>query len=59
MKKKYLLGAFLGLLLSTPIFAQSNLGADYLKTGELKVAKEIFEKQVSQSPAEALSLIHI
>ena len=53
MKKKYLLGAFLGLLLSTPIFAQSNLGADYLKTGELKVAKEIFEKQVSQSPAEA------
>lgn len=53
MKKKYLLGAFLGLLLSTPIFAQSNLGADYLNTGELKVAKEIFEKQVSQSPAEA------
>lgn len=53
MKKKYLLGAFLGLLLSTPIFAQSNIGADYLQTGELKVAKEIFEKQVSQSPAEA------
>lgn len=53
MKKKYLLGAFLGLLLSTPIFAQSNLGADYLNTGELKVAKEIFEQQLSQSPAEA------
>lgn len=53
MKKKYLLGAFLGLLLSTPIFAQSNLGADYLNTGELKVAKEIFEKQISQSPAQA------
>jgi tetratricopeptide (TPR) repeat protein len=53
MKKKYLLGAFLGLLLSTPIFAQDNIGVDYLNTGELKVAKEIFEKQVSQSPAEA------
>lgn len=53
MKKKYLLGAFLGLLLSSPIFAQSNIGADYLNTGELKVAKEIFEKQISQSPAEA------
>lgn len=53
MKKKYLLGAFLGLLLSAPIFAQSNIGADYLNTGELKVAKEIFEKQISQSPAEA------
>lgn len=53
MKKKYLFGAFLGILLSTPIFAQSNLGADYLNTGELKVAKEIFEKQINQSPAEA------
>ncbi|MEN9918939.1 MAG: hypothetical protein RL662_1375 [Bacteroidota bacterium] len=53
MKKKYLLGAFLGLLLSSPLFAQNNIGADYLNTGELKVAKEIFQKQVSQSPAEA------
>jgi len=53
MKKKYVLSACLGILLSTPIFAQGNLGADYLNTGELKVAKEIFEKQVSQSPAEA------
>lgn len=53
MKKKYLFSAFLGILLGTPVFAQGNLGADYLNTGELKVAKEIFEKQVSQSPAEA------
>lgn len=53
MKKKYLFSAFLGLLLSTPIFAQGNIGVDYLNTGELKVAKEIFEKQISQSPAEA------
>lgn len=53
MKKKYLYGALLGFLLSTPIFAQSNIGVDYLNTGELKVAKEIFEKQVNQSPAEA------
>jgi len=53
MKKKYLLGALLGVFLSMPIFAQGNLGADYLNTGELKVAKEIFEKQLSQSPAEA------
>lgn len=53
MKKKYLLGAFLGLLLSSPIFAQGNIGADYLSTGELKVAREYFEKQISQSPAEA------
>ncbi|HCO67513.1 MAG TPA: hypothetical protein DIT04_07140 [Dysgonomonas sp.] len=53
MKKKYLFSALLGILLSTPIFAQGGLGADYLKTGELKVAKEIFEKQVGQSPAES------
>lgn len=53
MKKKYLLSACVGVLLSTPIFAQGNLGADYLNTGELKVAREIFEKQVGQSPAEA------
>ncbi len=53
MKKKYLLGAFLGLLLSSPIFAQGNIGADYLSIGELQVAKEYFEKQVSKSPAES------
>lgn len=53
MKKKYLLGAALGLFLSVSSFAQNNVGADYLQTGELKVAKEIFQQQVSQSPAEA------
>lgn len=53
MKKKYLLGAFLGLLLSASAFAQNNSGADYLYTGELKVAKEIFTKQKDKSPAEA------
>lgn len=53
MKKKYLLGAALGLFLSVSMFAQNNVGADYLQTGELKVAKEIFQQQVSQSPAEA------
>ena len=53
MKKKYLLGAFLGLLLSTPIFAQDNMGVSYFSTGELDLAKQIFEKQISTNPAES------
>jgi tetratricopeptide (TPR) repeat protein len=54
MKKKYFLGTLFGLLLGSSAIAQnSNPGADYLNTGELKVAKEIFEQQISKSPAEA------
>lgn len=53
MKKKYLLGAFLGLLLSSSAFAQNNIGVDFYNTGEIKAAKEIFQQQLAQSPAES------
>jgi len=55
MKKKNLLSVFLILLavsFNTVVFAQ-NLGADYFNTGELKIAKDYFEKHMSQSPAES------
>jgi len=55
MKKKNLFSVFLILLITSlnfSTFAQ-NLGADYFNTGELNVAKEFFEKQLSKSPAEA------
>lgn len=53
MKKKYLLGAFLGLLLSTPIFAQDNIGVSYFNTGELGLAKQVFENQITTNPAQS------
>lgn len=53
MKKKYVLSAFLGLLLSTPIFAQNNSGINYFNTGEFELAKEVLESQVASSPASS------
>lgn len=53
MKKRYLLTSLLSLFISSVAFAQSNIAVDYFSAGELKVAKDIFEKQVGQSPAEA------
>lgn len=57
MKKKYILSAFLSLLigsLSSFSFAQNgNIGVDYYTTGELDIARDVFEKQTSQNPGEA------
>ncbi|GAB6120759.1 tetratricopeptide repeat protein [Dysgonomonas termitidis] len=53
MKMKYFLGSFLSLMISISALAQNSPGADYLSLGELKLAKEYFQKTLSQSPAEA------
>lgn len=53
MNKKYVLTSLLSLFVSVIAFAQSNIAKDYFYAGEFKVAKDIFEKQVGQSPAEA------
>lgn len=55
MKRKFYLGAFLSILISTIGFAQGNLGMDYFYTKEYAAAKSFFEDQLnkSQSPAEA------
>lgn len=50
---KYFLGSFLSLMISISALAQNSPGADYLSLGELKLAKEYFQKVLSQSPAEA------
>jgi len=52
MKKKNLLTA-LFVAFVTLANAQSNFGTDYFCIGELQTAKEYFEKQVSQKPAES------
>lgn len=55
MTRKYLLGAFLSLLVSSLSFLSyaQNIGIDYFSTGEFEIAKSIFEKQLTQNPAEA------
>lgn len=50
---KYFLGSILSLMISISALAQNNPGADYLSLGELKLAKEYFQKVLRQSPAEA------
>ncbi len=50
--KKYFLSVFFSLLIGSVGFAQ-NIGVDYFKTGELEIAQGIFEKQLTQNPAEA------
>ncbi|SBV95263.1 tetratricopeptide repeat protein [uncultured Dysgonomonas sp.] len=50
---KYFLGSFLSLMISISALAQNSPGADYLSLGELKLAKEYFQKVLRQSPAEA------
>ncbi|NDW17951.1 hypothetical protein D0T53_03340 [Dysgonomonas sp. 216] len=55
MKKRNLMKAFLVLLVSSisiSAYAQ-NLGADYFNTGEIGVAKEFFNKNMSNNQAEA------
>lgn len=53
MKKRFFLTPLLCLFTGVVAFAQNNLAKDYFNAGELKVAKDLFEKQKSQSPAEA------
>ena len=53
MKMKYFLGSFLSLMISISALAQNSPGADYLSLGELKLAKEYFQKVLRQSPSEA------
>ena len=53
MTMKYFLGSFLSLMISISALAQNSPGADYLSLGELKLAKEYFQKVLRQSPAEA------
>ena len=51
MTKKYLLGAFLSLLIGS--LSAQNVGVDYFNTNELEGAKLIFEKQLAQNPGES------
>jgi tetratricopeptide (TPR) repeat protein len=52
MTKKHVLAAFFSFL--TGVFAcAQNTGVDYFNTGELEIAKKIFESQLSQNPPEA------
>lgn len=53
MKMKYLLGSLLSFMISISAIAQNNPGADYLSLGEIKLAKDYFEKTIRQTPAES------
>lgn len=53
MKMKFLLSSLLGLAISISAVAQTSPGVDYFTLGEMKLAKETFEKEVSQNPMEA------
>jgi len=53
MKMKYFLGSLLSIMISISSFAQDNPGVDYLSLGEIKLAKDYFEKTIKQSPGES------
>lgn len=53
MKKRFYLTSLLCFFTGVVAFAQGDLAKDYFNAGELKVAKDLFEKQKSQSPAES------
>ena len=55
MKRKFFLGAFLSILVSTLSFAQSNFGVEYFFVKDYDEAKKIFENQLqnNESVAEA------
>ncbi len=50
--KKQLLTAFL-MTVAVAVFAAGNFGKDHFQLGEYQLAKEYFEKNISQNPAEA------
>jgi len=52
MKKRHLLTAIFAVLVSVTS-AQSNFGTDYFGIGEFQTAKNYFQKQLDQSPAES------
>lgn len=49
---KYFLGSLLSFMISITAFAQNNPGYDYLSLDEIKLAKDYFTKNLTQSPAE-------
>lgn len=55
MKMKYLFSSLASFFICISAFAQTqnSKGADYFSLGETKLAKEVFEKSVSQSPDES------
>lgn len=53
MKMKYFLGSLLSFMISISAIAQNSPGVDYLELGEIKLAKDYFEKTMRQSPAES------
>lgn len=53
MKMKYLFGSLLSFMISISAIAQNNPGVDYFRLGEIKLAKDYFEKTIRQSPAES------
>lgn len=53
MKMKYLFSSLLSFLICISAFAQNNRGIDYFSLGEIKLAKEVFEKSVNQTPDES------
>ncbi|MFV0418304.1 MAG: tetratricopeptide repeat protein [Dysgonomonas sp.] len=50
---KYFLGSLLSFMISISAMAQNSPGVDYLGLGEIKLAKDYFEKTMRQSPAES------
>lgn len=53
--RKYFFKAFFTLLIgfsSLSVMSQ-NIGVDYFKTGELEIAQDVFQKQLTQNPGEA------
>lgn len=53
MKMKYLFSSLLSFLICISAFAQNNRGVDYFSLGEMKLAKEVFEKSANQTPDES------
>ncbi|NDW11100.1 lipopolysaccharide assembly protein LapB [Dysgonomonas sp. 520] len=47
MKRKFFLGTFLSILISTVSFAQNDLGKEYFYVKEYDAAKQIFEQQTT------------
>jgi len=53
MKMKYLFSSLLSFVICISAFAQNNRGVDYFSLGEMKLAKDVFEKSVRQTPDES------
>jgi len=53
--KTYFFSVFLSLLIGSlgSFTMAQNIGVDYFKTGELDIAQDVFQKQLTQNPGEA------